>query len=230
MKTPKVRLVIFDLDGTLVDAYKAVAESINYMLQQIGCPPADEEKIKRSVGWGMRPLIVTFAGEEKADEAVSIYRQHHARALKSGTAFLPGAQELLYRLKKKRYKLAIASNRPARFTHIILKHLKVAALFDHVLCGDEISDPKPSPVMLQQILRKFALSPEEALYVGDMTIDVQTGHAAGVRTVTVITGSSDREEIARLKPLKIMEHISEVEEILAQDGAWAEGVNKKVCC
>jgi 2-phosphoglycolate phosphatase len=226
----KVPLVIFDLDGTLVDAYKAVAESINYTLTQMGRPPADDKTIKRSVGWGIRHLVATFTGEQDADRGLSIYRQHHARALKSGTAFLPGAKELLYTLKKKGYTLAIASNRPARFTHIILKHLKISALFDYVLCGDEISDPKPAPHMLQQILRKFSLDPAQALFVGDMTIDVQTGHAAGIQTVTVITGSSNREEIARLKPLKIMEHISEVEEVLAQEEAFAGIPNKKVCC
>jgi len=225
-----IQLVIFDLDGTLVDAYKAVAESMNYMLKQLGLPSAGDEEIKRSVGWGMRHLVVRFAGEQNAQKAMSIYRQHHARALKAGTAFLPGAKELLYALKKKGYKLAIASNRPARFTHIILKHLKVSDLFDYVLCGDEIPDPKPAPQMIQQILAKFSLGPAQALYVGDMTIDVETAHAAGVKIVTVITGSSDREEIERLKPLKIMEHISEVESILESEELLNGVPSKKVCC
>jgi phosphoglycolate phosphatase len=212
-----VKLVIFDLDGTLVDAYKAVASSINYMLAQIGRPPADDLLIKRSVGWGIRHLVGTFSGEEHVDKGLSIYRQHHARALKSGTTCLPGVKELIARLREQGYKLAIASNRPARFTHIILKHLKIQRAFDYVLCGDEVEHPKPAPDMLRKILTKYSLDPAEALYVGDMTIDVQAGRAAGIRTVTVITGSSDREEIARLKPLKIMDHISEVADVLASE-------------
>ena len=225
-----MQLVIFDLDGTLVDAYKAVAESINYMLKQMGHPPADDETVKRSVGWGIRHLITTFVSEQEADQGLSIYRQHHARALKSGTAFLPGAKELLNRLKKKGYRLAIASNRPARFTHIILKHLKASAFFDYVLCGDEVADPKPAPHMLRQILEKFSLKPAQALYVGDMTIDVESGHAAGIRTVAVITGSSNREDIMRLGPLKIIESISEVEDVLGREEIPAERPIKKVCC
>lgn len=219
--TGKLRLVIFDLDGTLVDAYKAVASSINYMLAQIGCPPADDETIRRSVGWGIRHLVGTFSGEENVDKALSIYRQHHARALKSGTTCLPGARALIDQLKAQGYRLAIASNRPARFTHIILKHLKIQSFFDHVICADEVEHPKPAPDMLQKILTKLSLDPSEALYVGDMTIDVQTGHAAGIKTVAVITGSSDREEIARLGPLKIMDNILEVVDILAE---------KDICC
>lgn len=210
----KVKLVIFDLDGTLVDAYKAVASSINYMLAQIGRPPADNDTIKRSVGWGVRHLVATFSGEENVDEALSIYRQHHARALKSGTTFLPGARELIKQLKAQGYKLAIASNRPARFTHIILKHLKIHQAFDRVVCGDEVEHAKPAPDMLRQIIARFSLDPSEALYVGDMTVDVECGHAAGIKTAAVITGSSDREEIARLKPLRIMNSILEVADIL----------------
>ncbi len=210
----KVQLVVFDLDGTLVDAYKAVASSINYMLKEMGLPFASNHRITKAVGWGVRPLVATFVGEDHTDRGLSIYRQHHARALKSGTAFLPGAKEILLKLKGQGYKLAIASNRAARFTHIILKHLQIQQVFDHVLCGDEVLNPKPSPDMLQQILAKFSLNPNQVLYVGDMTIDVECGHAAGVKTAAVITGSSDREEIARLKPLRIMGDISEVYDIL----------------
>jgi len=84
--------------------------------------------------------------------------------------------------------------------------------------------------MLQKILAKFSLDPSEALYVGDMTIDVETGRAAGVKTATVITGSSDREEIARLKPLRIMDNVLEVADILAEWNMSGESPKKDICC
>lgn len=211
-----IKLVIFDLDGTLVDAYKAVADSLNYTLAQVGCAPVDDEKIKRTVGWGDRHLVGTFVDQGNLDRALSIFRQHHARALKAGTSFLPGARQLLDKLKAKGYVLAVASNRPTRFTHIILKHLKIQTAFDHVLCGDKVENPKPAADILEQILVKFALTPDEALYVGDMTIDVETGHEAGVKTVVVVTGSSTKEEIARLKPFKIIDHVLEAAEIVEE--------------
>jgi phosphoglycolate phosphatase len=145
---------------------------------------------------------------------VSIYRQHHVRALKSGTAWLPGAGALLRMLKEKGYKLAIASNRPTRFTHIILKHLKGDALFDHILCGDRVEKPKPAAEILEKTLAKFSLKPEAAVYVGDMTIDIETGRAAGVRTVAVATGSNTKEELAALRPAAVIDRISQLMDVL----------------
>ena len=214
MMNDKLKLVIFDLDGTLVDAYQGVASSLNYTLGQLNCAPVDDESIKRSVGWGDRHLVATFTAEDDVDKALSIFRQHHARALKEGTVFLPGAKQLLNKLKAKKYALAVASNRPARFTHIILKHLRLQQTFDYVLCGDKVAHPKPAPDILEQILKKFSLTPNEVLYVGDMTVDVETGNSAGVKTVAVVTGSSTKEELASLKPFKIIDQVSQVAQIV----------------
>ncbi len=225
----KLKLVIFDLDGTLVDAYRGVASSLNYTLSQLNCAPIDDHTIKRTVGRGDRHLIATFVTEDNVDKALSIFRQHHARALKEGTVFLPGAKKLLSELRTKKYALAVASNRPTRFTRIILKHLRLQQAFDHVLCGDKVAHPKPAADILEQILKKFSLTPNEALYVGDMTIDIETGKRAGIRTIAVVTGSSTREELALLKPFKIIDRVSQVawivENLNDHDGFLKENVS-----
>lgn len=211
-----IRLVIFDLDGTLVDAYQAVASSLNFALGQAGFDPIDDETIKRSVGWGERKLISKFIPASETEKVISIYREHHRNALHSGTKFLPGAKVLIKGLKKQGYKLAIATNRPSRFTHIILKHLHAAGSFDYVVCADNVEHPKPEKDMLVNILKKFSLMPEEALYVGDMGIDVQAGQNAGVRTVAVVSGSNTRQELESFNADWIIERISEVEGIVKQ--------------
>ena len=202
-------IIIFDLDGTLVDAYKAVASSLNFALKKTGFPAVDPAAIKRGVGWGDKNLIRRFVPLEYLDEALLIYRRHHKKALKTAK-FLPGAKRVLGSLKKRGFRLAIASNRPALFTKIILKNLKIAPLFDVVLCADKVNRPKPAPDILREILKKFSVNPGAALYIGDMTIDVQTGKKAGVRTIAVLTGSSTRKEIAALKPFKIVNNIREI--------------------
>lgn len=213
----KIKAVIFDLDGTLVNAYRAVERSMNYALVSSGFPKVSAYTIKRSVGWGDRHLIEGFVGREHAPRVLKIYRAHHQGSLRAGVKFLPGAERLLKDLDRQGYLLAIASNRPTKFTRIILKVLDIEHHFDHVLCADKIERPKPHPDILRLILEKYKLRTQEALYVGDMTIDVQTGNSARVRTVAVLTGSSTREEISALKPFKIIKRISQVRKLLKEN-------------
>jgi len=214
-KMNDLRLVIFDLDGTLVDAYKAVASSLNYALNQTGHASVNDALIKRTVGWGDRHLVETFAEEHKVTKVLTKFREHHEEALKSSTVFLPGARELLDTLKTRKVTLSVASNRPSRFTHIILEHLGIEDIFDYVLCGDQVEHPKPAADILNQTLKRFSLNPDQALYVGDMTIDVQTGQAAGVKTVVVVTGSNTKEEVAGFKPHAILDCVAQVDKIVA---------------
>jgi len=212
----KLKAVIFDLDGTLVDAYKAVERSMNYALSQAGFPKVSAYTIKRSVGWGDRHLIEGFVGQEHAPRVLDIYRRHHTESLKTGVKFLRGVQKILKELDREGYILAIASNRPARFTKIILKILKMDVYFDCVLCADKINRPKPYPDILKHILKKYKLNAKEALYVGDMAIDVKAGNSARVKTVAVLTGSSTREEISLLKPYEIIPGISFLKNVIKQ--------------
>ena len=211
----QVKLLIFDLDGTLVDAYPAVTESINHALAAMGYPTLTAAEVKRSVGWGERILIAQHVGEDDIDKTLSIFRQHHRAALKTGVRFLPGAKEVLKGLRGEGLQLAIATNRPTRFTHIILKALNALDYFDCVLCGDKVDNPKPAGDMISQILSRFDRGPEEAVYVGDMAIDVQAGHAAGVRTIAVTTGSHQREDIEPHAPLAVIDHLREMAAVLA---------------
>lgn len=213
--------LIFDLDGTLVNAYPAVSQSVNYTLKALGFKPRSHAEIKRAVGWGDRHLLAQFVGEEFADRAIAIYRPHHAKALlkTGGVRFLSGAQALLKNLRAHGFKLAIASNRPTKFTLLILEKLQVREVFDVVLCADRAPRPKPHPDILLQILRQLHLPKAQALYVGDMTIDVKTGRRAAVRTVAVATGSSTKAELKVLKPYRIISKINELKTILKGEKA-----------
>ena len=209
-----LKLIIFDLDGTLVNAYRAVFQSLNYALKRSGFPLVDHETIRRSVGWGDRHLIELFVGPPRAKEVLEVYRRHHKNSLKTGTRFLPGARQVIVKLKKQGYRLAIASKRPTLFTEIILKYLKIRKYFDCVVCGDKVKRHKPAADILEVILKKFSFNKNEALYIGDMTIDAQTGKRAGVKTVIVLTGSSDYREVALLKPYKIIHHLKALSNII----------------
>ena len=214
-----IRAIIFDLDGTLVNAYPAVSQSVNYTLKTMGFKPHTHAQIKRAVGWGDRQLMAQFEGEALSDIAITVYRPHHAKAIlkPGGVRFLSGAQALLKALHGEGYKLAVASNRPTRFTLLVLHQLNIRRLFDVVLCADRAPRPKPYPEILRVILKRLRLSRAEALYVGDMTIDVNTGQRAGVRTIVVTTGSSTRPELKALKPHAIVPRINQLKIILKKE-------------
>lgn len=208
------KLIIFDLDGTLINAYPAVEESVNYVLRYFKRPEQRHEAIERAVGWGPKSLLSAFLDKALLEEALCLYNEHHARALLRGSSLLPGAGVLLTTLKTRGCTLAVASNRPKKFSLIVTRYLAIESMFDRILCGDEVDTPKPHPQMLLQIMDELSFSPEQTLYVGDMTVDVETGRAAGVKTVAVTTGSSSRTEIEVLAPWRIINRVDEVAGLL----------------
>jgi len=206
----KYKLVIFDLDGTLIDAYAAIAAGINQMLQSLGYPRQKLEVIKRKVGWGVEKLIEPFIEKKDYQRAVEVYLKSQETLLPKMTKLLPGAKEVLKELKEKGCRLAVASNRPSSFSEPLLKHLKIAQYFSFILCADQINSYKPNPKILSLILKKLNIPPEETVYVGDMALDAETGKNAKVKTIIVLTGSSNQKEAIAAKPFKIINQISEI--------------------
>lgn len=207
------KLIIFDLDGTLVDAYKAIEESLNFTLRKLGYPRANPYKVRRSVGWGDENFIRVFVKEEDVKEGLRIYRRHHKTSLVKYPRVIPKARRILELLKKRNYKLAIASNRPPKFSNILIKYLGLKKYFDLVICAKDKNEIKPKPDLLHRIIRKLNIDPAEALYVGDMTIDVDAGRNAGIKTIAVLGGSSSKAELKKAKPFKIISRITELKSI-----------------
>ena len=208
-----IKLIIFDLDGTLVDAYAAIGSSFNYVMRELRLKPQSLTTIRRLVGWGDINLLKPFLRQGDLEQALSLYRNHHKYSLLKHSHLYPFARSLLRRLKKKGIKLAIASNRPSEFSHILLKHLGIGILFDYVLCADQSRYGKPHPQMLNKIVKRFGFKKSQALYVGDMVIDAQAGRRARINTVIVTSGSSSKLEIKKEKPFKIISAISRLREL-----------------
>lgn len=204
------RLIIFDLDGTLVDAYPAIIKSFNYTMQRLNYPTQSDLIIRRAVGRGDENLLKSFIRVKVLKVALSIYRKHHRKALLGGVNLFPQVYKILAYLKNKGYKLAVASNRPTRFSWILIRHLRLERYFDYVLCADKLKHLKPHPEIINKIMGKFKVKPQQALYVGDMTIDAQAGRCAKVKTIIVTTGSSTRKEIQREKPYRIIRRIADL--------------------
>jgi len=205
-----IKLIIFDLDGTLVDAYTAIENSFNYVMRALGLKAQSKISIRRAVGWGDISLLKPYVPKQDLERALSLYRKHHKHSLLKYSRLYPRARSLLRRLKSRGYKLAVASNRPTKFSLILLKHLRILNYFDYVLCADKLKHGKPWPEILNKIIKRFVFKKSQVLYVGDMVIDAQAARRARVKAVIVAGGSSDLSEIKKERPFKIIAKVSQL--------------------
>lgn len=188
---PRFRAVLFDFDGTLADSYAAITASVNHVLEHHGRPTLTEEKVRTLVGHGLQQLMNTILPGIDPDVAARLYREHHPTVMKSHTKLLPGVATGLIALKNAGIKLGICSNKPAYFTRTLLGMLEIDQYFDVVFGPDDVGVAKPDPTMVLKALEQLGVPKEEALYVGDMEVDIETGRRAGIETWVMPTGSND---------------------------------------
>lgn len=204
------KLFIFDLDGTLVDAYTAIRKSLNYTLKRLGYRPVSFARAKRNVGKGDKAFMEVFFRPGDVEKALAIYRCHHETSLKKYSRLKAYSSKFLRALKKRGKKIAIASNRPRCFTNIIIKALKIDLLVDYILCADEINSHKPKPKILNMVVKKFGVKKGEAVFVGDMDIDMETAKRAHIDAIFIKGGSSTLADIKRYKVKKVIRSLKEL--------------------
>lgn len=196
LQVERIRAIVFDLDGTLVDSYGPIAASLNHARQAYSLPALEVAEVRRAVGHGLESLIAEWVGPDRVDDGVRLFRAHYAASYATGTFPLPNVRSTLERLHRLGYRMAVASNKPARFGRAILETLGLAAHVGDVLGPDLVSHAKPHPAMLRRCLELLGAGPDEAVYIGDMVLDVETAARAGVPVVLVSGGSSSDEELS----------------------------------
>lgn len=202
--------VLFDFDGTLVDSYPAITASVNHVRAARGLPPLPVEEVTRHVGRGPDYLLSHTVPGYELDVDYSRYRAHHPTVMVGLTRLLPGAADLLVVLRRAGKRIGLCSNKPRLFSADLLAALGIADHFDVVLGPEDVRRPKPAPDMLLAALSRLGLPPSRVLYVGDMTVDVQTARAAGVTVWVVPTGSDDRAALEVARPDRLCADLAEV--------------------
>ncbi|RRV30513.1 phosphoglycolate phosphatase [Stutzerimonas stutzeri] len=212
------RLVMFDLDGTLMDSVPDLAAAVDKMLMLLGREPAGIERVRDWVGNGSRVLVRrALAGQldhdgvvdELADEALALFMQAYAGGHEL-TAVYPGVRDCLDWLRERRVKLAIITNKPAQFIEPLLEEKGLAGYFDWLVGGDTLPQQKPDPAALFWVMDKAGVAPSESLFVGDSRNDVRAAKAATVRCVALTYGYNHGEPIADEQPALVLDDLREL--------------------
>jgi phosphoglycolate phosphatase len=181
-------LVIFDLDGTLIDTAQDLTTAANRTLAGFGGEPCTVAEIVAAVGDGVGALVdrVLPAGNVDPETALRIFREHYADCLLDTTRPFDGIEELLDSLGEQR--VALATNKPLRYTHMILEGLGWMTRFDPVMGGDSLPRKKPDPMVIHRICERHGVDPSRALMIGDSPQDIAAGRSAGAKTCGVTWG------------------------------------------
>lgn len=206
----RCRAVIFDLDGTLVDAFAAVADALNAARAAFGLPPQPFETVRRQVGRGLVDLLTRNVGPERLPEAIRLFEGHYAAHHLDRTRLLPGAAEALADLARRGARLGIASNKPPAFSRELMERLGLAPLFGSILGPGPGIPPKPEPAMLREGCARLRSEPAETLYVGDMPLDVESASRAGMPHLLVPTGAAAAGELARVPGARLAQNLLDV--------------------
>jgi phosphoglycolate phosphatase len=187
-----VDLLIFDLDGTLIDSKLDLANSVNAARAHLGLGLLDLVIIMTYVGYGAPVLIQKAlageASESQIAQALEFFLDYYGRHALDSTRFYPGVRESLERLHGGGKRLAILSNKPVATGRMIVDGLGAAELFFRIYGGDSLDAKKPDPVGIARLMREAGVGPRATMMVGDSVVDVETARNAGVRSCGVRFG------------------------------------------
>ncbi len=195
-----IRLLIFDLDGTLMDTIQDITDAVNYAVQPLGIRPYPVDEITLKVGAGLTKLIDAVVPDDgsagaKGDidslrhETLNRFLDYYTEHLLDTTHLYPKVEETLSLLGN--YRKAVISNKREALTRRALEGTGIARFFDTVLGSDSIPEKKPSPVPIFEVMKRLGISREQTAIIGDSSFDIEAGKRAGVLTIAVTYGYRD---------------------------------------
>jgi 2-phosphoglycolate phosphatase len=207
---------LFDLDGTLVDSFPAIAASANHVRGLRGLPALPHETVHAAVGNGLRVLMERLVPAGATEENAAAFMAHHPGALAAGGCVpYPEVRETLAALRAAGHSLAVCSNKPLALTKLVLAATGLAEPIAAAFGPESVGKPKPAPDMLHAALAALAVPAAAALYVGDMVVDIETARAAGVRCWAIPTGPQAAELLRDAGPDRVLRNFGEVLEAAA---------------
>jgi len=183
-------LLMFDLDGTLIDSREDIGQAVNLMRGEYGLTPLDVATVSSYVGDGIHKLVERSLQGHAIDitKATAVCARHYMEHLHDRTVFYPGVADGLPRLRDAGYALAMISNKPARACREILAHFRVDSLFGCILGGGDTEHLKPHPEPLLLAMKKLEAVPANSWMIGDHHTDIEAARRAGCGSVFLENG------------------------------------------
>ncbi len=207
--------LIFDLDGTLVDSLKGIADSLNHAMESAGFPVHLPDRVRNFIGNGARILIERGAprGTSRQDLATAelAFKAHYDSHWKTGTEVFHGIPAMLETLQSRGYPLAVLSNKPHGFTESIVKYLFPKVHFSAVLGQRDGIPHKPDPAGALEIAKMLGREVADCALIGDSTVDMETARNAGMRAIAVNWGFHDHERLVEFQPDAILDDVAGLE-------------------
>lgn len=213
-------LLLFDLDGTLIDTASEIADATNDTLSELGLPAVSEQQVRDWVGHGTQSLMlrayteVTGVSETAVKETgrlariMEVFGRHYLARCGTRSSLYPHVREALHALRAQGVKLAVVTNKETRYTQTILVKHGLSELFDRVVCGDTFPIRKPDPTGVLACLEQFGVPRSRALFVGDSSVDVATARNAGIAVWALPYGYNLGQPIEASRPDRLIPDFS----------------------
>jgi phosphoglycolate phosphatase len=187
-----IDLLIFDLDGTLIDSKEDLARAVNAARRHMGLAPIENERVYSYVGNGasvlMRRALGPEAPEADVETALDYFLAYYKDHMLDRTTLYPGVREALDDLLAGGIQLSVLTNKPVRFSQLLVEGLGLGGHFQRVYGGNSFAQKKPDPVGVCKLLEEFTTAPERAMMVGDSDVDIRTARNAGILACGVTYG------------------------------------------
>ena len=210
------KLVIFDLDGTLINSLEDLGTAINVSLEKMGLPTHSMDKFNYFVGNGIRKLCERAVGEHqnRVDELYSLFGEYYGSHYDVYTKPYPHIEELLNILIENNIKIAVASNKAENFVIKIVNQLFPKIKFDCIKGQVDTREKKPSPEIIFEIMKELNVSNNDTIMVGDSNVDITTGKNANLKTIGCLWGFRDYQELSQAGADNIVSNPIEIFDIV----------------
>jgi len=217
-----VKMVMIDLDGTLIDSAPDLAASANRMLEALGMPTYEQAQVAQWIGNGVSRLVKrALTGEMNAEPDAGLYERGYAIFLEAYAELVsdqsrpyPGVVEGLEKLQAAGFQLACITNKAEAFTVPLLQDLDLHKYFKLIISGDTLAKKKPDPLPLLHACEHFGITPDHGVLIGDSINDTQAARNAGMPVILVPYGYNRGQDVRELEPEAVIPSLEQATEYL----------------